>query len=149
MLLDSGFGHANGWDPTTSSWLNVRHGPGTTIDRFGGYLVRPDTAKEYVVISPTIVDAPSDGHSVPSAPAGPAKITNYKARFNVSADSFTRLSSDIALEVLPHLVSSPGANVQVVIEIIAEAPAGFTEKAVKTVAQNAAALKSDDSKFGS
>ncbi len=149
MLLDSGFGHANGWDPTTSSWLNVRHGPGTTIDRFGGYLVRPETAKEYIVISPTMIDSPSDGHSVPSVPAGPAKITNYKARFNVSADSFTRLSSDIALEVLPHLVSSPGANVQVVVEIVAEAPAGFSEKAMKTVAQNAATLKSDDSKFGS
>jgi hypothetical protein len=39
--------------------------------------------------------------------------------------------------------------VQIRIEITAVAAQGFPEKAVKTVAQNASALKADDSEFKS
>jgi hypothetical protein len=71
----------------------------------------------------------------------------YRASFNVSADSFSRLASDIGQELLPHLAGTAGASVQVTVEISVDSPNGFSEKVLKTVSQNAVELKADKSEF--
>jgi predicted AAA+ superfamily ATPase len=149
MLIDSGFGYSDGWDDTRHGWLNMQHGPAVTPNSHSGFIVKPEIAKPYLrsVEAGTPAVLPEDERS--NVSPQPAVLKSYRGQFNVSAESFSRMSSDIALEVLPHLVSAPGADVQIKIEITAVAAQGFPEKAVKTVAQNTSALKADDSEFKS
>ncbi len=149
MLLDSGFGYSAGWNEGKSVWLDVRHGPGTSVDLHGGYLIRPEVAKHLIQADATVPQqlAPIIPDQV--LPLGPASLTNFRARFKVPAEGFSRMASDIALEILPHLAGAPGADVLVTIELNVKAPLGFAEKIVKTVSQNATELKADEAEFGS
>jgi hypothetical protein len=74
-------------------------------------------------------------------------LRKYRAQFSTSADNFSRLASDIGQELLPHLAGTPGSCVNIVVEVSALSPQGFSEKVLKTVSQNATELKSDFSEF--
>ncbi|MFE1437161.1 hypothetical protein [Streptomyces sp. NPDC058739] len=53
----------------------------------------------------------------------------------------------IQQEVLAHLEDADGVPLEVRIEITASAPDGFTEQQVRTVRENAAQLKFEDTVF--
>jgi hypothetical protein len=146
LLLDSGFGYAEGWDTQKATWHGVRHGVGTIIDRHTGYLLQAEIAKELLPNTSAEADPPSSGVSTPIAIEGVA-LRRYRARFSTSADNFSRLASDIGQELLPHLAGTPGSSVDIVVEVSALSPQGFSEKVLKTVSQNATELKSDVSEF--
>ena len=146
LLLDSGFGYAEGWDTQKATWHGVRHGVGTIIDRHTGYLLQAEIAKELLPNTSAEANPPSAGASTQTANEGVA-LRRYRARFSTSADSFSRLASDIGQELLPHLVGTPGSSVDIVVEVSALSPQGFSEKVLKTVSQNATELKSDLSEF--
>jgi len=152
MLLDSGFGYSEGWDASGAKWLGVKHGPGTFPSRHGGYLLKPDLAKSLLMPmdnTASQVESAAEGSQAirPSSSEEKARFTSYRAKFATSAENFSRLGTDVGLEVLPHLVGTTGAEVQIRIEIIASTPNGFAEKTIKTVAQNATELKADESEF--
>ncbi len=146
LLLDSGFGYAEGWNTQKATWYGVRHGVGTIIDRHTGYLLQAEIAKELLPNTSAEADPPSSGVSTPIANEGIA-LRRYRARFSTSADNFSRLASDIGQELLPHLAGTPGSSVDIVVEVSALSPQGFSEKVLKTVSQNATELKSDVSEF--
>jgi hypothetical protein len=54
---------------------------------------------------------------------------------------------DIGQELLPHLAGTPGASVNIVVEVTSFSPQGFSEKVLKTVSQNATELKAELSEF--
>jgi hypothetical protein len=52
-----------------------------------------------------------------------------------------RDASDIANEIVQHLMKQPGARVEVTLEIHAEIPEGATDDTVRTVNENCRTLK--------
>ena len=50
---------------------------------------------------------------------------------------------DVSKEVLDHLASQVGAEVEVRVEIVARKPDGFPDHTVRTVTENARTLKFD------
>lgn len=147
LLLDSGLGYAAGWNEKTSQWHGVMHGAGTIVDRHTGFLLQPDIARELLQIPIPEKTEPTQAQDASDAKLAAPLNQAYRASFNVSADSFSRLASDIGQELLPHLAGTAGASVQVTVEINVDSPNGFSEKVLKTVSQNAVELKADKSEF--
>ena len=146
LLLDSGFGYAEGWDTQKAVWYGVRHGVGTTIDRHTGFLLRAEIAKQLIPIAVIEPGPDSNGVSKPIT-SEQVPLQKYRARFSVSGDDFSRLGLDIGQELLPHLAGTPGASVDIVVEVSSFSPQGFSEKVLKTVSQNATELKAELSEF--
>jgi hypothetical protein len=57
--------------------------------------------------------------------------------------------SDIQKEIIQHFVSKLGVEVEVSVEITAKYPSGFDQNIIRTVSENAAVLKLDESGFSS
>ena len=146
LLLDSGFGYAEGWDTQKAVWYGVRHGVGTTIDRHTGFLLRAEIAKQLIPIA-VIEPGPDSGGVSKPITNEQVPLQKYRARFSVSGDDFSRLGLDIGQELLPHLAGTPGASVNIVVEVTSFSPQGFSEKVLKTVSQNATELKAELSEF--
>lgn len=147
LLLDSGLGYAAGWNEKNSKWHGVMHGVGTIVDRHTGFLLKPDIARELLQVPPPEKTEPTQAQDTSVTKLTAPVNQVYSARFNVSADSFSRLALDIGQELLPHLAGTAGASVQVTVEISVDSPNGFSEKVLKTVSQNAVELKADKSEF--
>ena len=65
----------------------------------------------------------------------------------LSADRPAADFANIQEEVLAHLKTADGVQLEVRIDITATATDGFTEQQIRTVRENAAQLKFDDSGF--
>lgn len=70
--------------------------------------------------------------------------------FGVRALDPQRYAQDfakLAQEVVAHLAATPGVSLEVRVEISATAPDGFDENRVRTVSENAAVLKFEQTGF--
>lgn len=83
---------------------------------------------------------------VPEAPSAPAK-TRFFGSKQVDASKVGTEFRKLYDEVLGPLLSTPGASVSVTIEIDATAAEGFDEAKMRTVSENAATLKFEQSGF--
>ena len=88
---------------------------------------------------------PGPGPEPPPPPA-PGK-TRFFGSKRLQADRYATDFKKLADEVLGPLGATPGVTLQVTIEIEATAPDGFDDSKVRTVAENAATLKFEQSGF--
>lgn len=82
--------------------------------------------------------------------SGPLPRTVLRRYFGTRALTPDRYSADFATitqEVIQHLTAAHGVDLEVRIEITATAPSGFTEQTVRTVRENTAHLKFEQSQF--
>ena len=82
-------------------------------------------------------------------PAGPAMPTRYYGRVTVGADRWTRTAADIAEAMVNQLAQANDTKISVTIEVEATAGDGFNDDIQRTITENAATLKFNDSDFES
>jgi len=99
------------------------------------------------VAAPVGTGPRGDGDGVLSAPDGPAVPTRYYGRITVGADRWTRTAADVAEAVVSQLAQAEGAKITVTIEVEAASADGFADGVQRTITENAATLKFDDSGF--
>lgn len=151
------FAYADGWDEKkeryigirTAQWLNI------TLDQ-KGLVVKPEIAaaqiaadKEYKEPATGQTGAVSNGgKAAPFVTGGTAtgEVTRQlPVRFYGSVElDATRLGRDagkIAEEVVQHLSSLVGSNVELTLEIRADVPDGVPDNIVRTVTENCRTLK--------
>jgi predicted AAA+ superfamily ATPase len=160
-----GFALATGYDESTGRYEGLAI-PNT--DTFGlitndTLLVRPDLAVRQREAD--LSDHPSSGGEdtgqgqtiprgrdtttaggVPPGPPPPPAKSRFFGVFRVSPDRYGRDLSRIAQEILQHL-DQPAGELHVTVEIEASNPAGFPETTIRTVSENARAMKFEQADF--
>ncbi|MXZ46491.1 MAG: ATP-binding protein [Chloroflexi bacterium] len=154
------FAYAESFDAEAGRYLGLRAGQHVTLTPDDpGLIVTPDVAQRQMdadVPQPL----PDDGPGVPSTdgttetPHDPATVPDdpspdettlayrrYHGAVSVDPTRVGRAASQIAEEVVAHLVGSPGAEVAVTIEIEARLPDGASEQVVRTVTENGRELE--------
>ena len=87
------------------------------------------------------------GAPKPDAPQPPALPTAYFGSKRLDPARVGSAAGQIAEEVLQHLSTLPGAEVEVRIEIHVQVPKGIPDQAKRVVGENARSLKFDSSEF--
>jgi predicted AAA+ superfamily ATPase len=151
-----GFALADGYDDATGKYRGlVLPTDGTTVVPIDATLiVRPDRATaqratEGPAEPPATTDAAAPGPgavSQPPAPTTPAK-TRFFGSKRLQADRYASDFKKLADEVLGPLGATPGVTLNVTIEIEATTAEGFDDAKVRTVSENAATLKFEQSGF--
>ena len=100
------------------------------------------------VTAPVGPEAEGDVDAEQTEPAGPTMPTRYYGRVTVKADRWTRTAADIAEAIVNQLTQAEDAKVSVTIEVEATADDGFDD-VQRTITENAATLKFNDSDFES
>ena len=146
------FAYAESYDEVANRYRGLRAGQTVTITTDStGLLVKPEVARRQMEVElkrkppgpgPNSPE-PGDKDKRPGTPP-PGACTEGKAFHGTANLDPTRAGRDasrIADEVLAHLVSQPGAEVTVTIEIEASLPQGASDQLVRTVTENSRALK--------
>ena len=81
------------------------------------------------------------------APDPKLQKTRFFAATRIDAESAPAAVIQINNEILKHLIGDTGTHVRVRIEIEAERPAGFDDVSVRTLSENADALRFEDVSF--
>lgn len=151
------FAFAESYDGTARRYRGIRVGQIVTVDtESASLLVRPDIAAGQIeadihsvretdeggtssssLTEPTTRGQPADGSSRTSA----AKPKRYYGSVPLDSVRAGRDAARIAEEILSHLVSQPGAEITVTLEIEARLPSGANEQTVRTVTENSRSLK--------
>lgn len=158
-----GFAYADGWDDVAGRYRGLR--AGTTI------ALAPDAAG--LIVKPAVATAQLEAearaaserasHGVPATGGGeqlPTPTTTEAPAAKIAPKRFygralldpirTGLeASRIAEEVIAHLSAQPGGEVRITLEIEARVPQGAGEHLVRTVSENARALKFTNFEFES
>ena len=116
-------------------------------------IVRPERASaqraaELPVVSPeggSSGQRPGDEQEPPPDPA--QRKTRFFGSKRLQADRYATDFKKLADEVLGPLGATPDVTLNVTIEIEATAPIGFDDSKVRTVSENAATLKFEQSGF--
>lgn len=159
-----GFALADGHDEGTGCYASLRGGELITVTSDSRALVvKPEVARRQqeadaaaVTVrgpdtsngeggSPPVTnrDAPPDGTSTPDrSPVTTAKkATRYYGSVPLDPLRLSRDAGRIAEEIIAHLASQAGAEVQITLEIAARVPSGASEQVVRTVLENGKTLK--------
>ena len=160
-----GIAYAEGHDG--ERFVGLRAGEMLAAIAPSGLVVHPDTANSQTeaekaararaledeaggtVTAPVGTESEQDGDGEPSAPAGPGLPTRYYGRVTVGSDRWTRTAADIAEAIVNQLAQAEDAKVSVTIEVEATAEEGFDDDVQRTITENAATLKFNDSDFES
>ncbi|HRY49076.1 MAG TPA: Swt1 family HEPN domain-containing protein [Candidatus Paceibacterota bacterium] len=154
------FAFAESWDEAKKRYVGLQAGRLITVETgSNGLLVRPEVAEAQIKAeTPTIhpLPLPPDGIGKPSPqpwsqPGGqtivPPKPTpeQLPTRFygSVTIDAM-RMGRDIATiskEVVEHLTSQLGSEVEITLDIHAKIPGGVPDKTVRDVSENCRTLK--------
>lgn len=89
----------------------------------------------------------SDATAAPTQQAGPQRPTAFVGSVKLNGARVGRDAGRIADEVLAHLAGLPGADVSVTLEINVRVPEGVKDDVVRTVSENATALKFTHASF--
>ena len=73
--------------------------------------------------------------------------TRYYGRVTVGADRWTRTAADIAEAIVSQLSQAEDARISVTIEVETTATDGFDDDVQRTITENAATMKFNDSDF--
>lgn len=95
----------------------------------------------------SVAGAPGAAGAPAAPPKAPALPTSYFGSKKLDAARIGSAAGQIAEEVLQHLSTLPGAQVEVRIEIQVRVPKGIPEQARRVVGENARSLKFDSSEF--
>ncbi len=147
------FAYAESFDEGSGRYPGLRSG--RLVD-FGadnpGLIVKPDVAQRQLEAEappPKPVVGPDDppdpgpgpGPDPPPQPREPAPHRRYHGTVRLDPTRVGRDASQIAEEVLAHLVGLAGAEVTVTIDIDANLPDGASEQVVRIVTENGRTLK--------
>ena len=110
----------------------------------------PAVAEDQTPFAPEPVLVPTSGSDTTPAPydrpVEEALLTRFFGQVHLNPKRYGSSFSTVSKEVLERLDGS-GADLEIVIDIQATKPAGFTEVEVRTIGENARTLKFDDSGF--
>ncbi len=118
-------------------------------------VVRPDVAEAQLrgrtvvagddeVVHGSGEDGPGGDGRHAGGPGGPSRaseFTSFRAVAVVDGGRLGRDAARIAEEIVAHLAGRTGTDVEVTIEISATDPGGFPPELIRTVSENAAALR--------
>lgn len=146
------FAYAESYDEAAKRYRGLRAGVTVTITTDStGLLVKPDVARRQMEAElkpeppPPGTDTPpaKPGDKTPGTPppAPAVKLKRFHGTAKLDATRAGRDASRIADEVLAHLVSQPGSETTVTIEIEAKLPQGAPDQLVRTVTENSRTLK--------
>jgi len=164
LWQQDGFALADGYDPETKRYRGLINPAEESIHVTDETLiVRPELAIAQIAAeTPEAVttDEGGDGGTSSSGESGmpePAegdpqpqpqsKVTRFFGSKRLSGERYGMDFKNVADEVLAHLASVPGAQVNITLEIEATAPDGFDESHVRVVSENATTLKFEQSGF--
>ena len=144
------FAYAESYDERAGRYPGLRGGQVVSVAAEGaGLLVKPDPARRQID-----AEAP-DPHKAPAAedgdppepdtdkapPPEERKLRRFHGTVNLDPARVGRDASNIASEVIAHLVGQVGAEVVVTIEIAATLPDGASDQIVRIVTENSRTLK--------
>ncbi len=127
-----------------------------------GLLVKPDVAQAQMnaeVPPPVQAPAPAGGQAPPAipvgktagfpspAPAAPKPPTRFYGSVKLDALRMVRDAGTLSKEVVEHLTSQLGAEVEITLEIQAQVASGIPEKTVRDVSENCRTLKFKTAEF--
>ncbi len=121
-------------------------------------IVRPEIAQEWINrIDPPIIDGGTDGDDDSTGDDGsddgddrvtpPPKVGRYYGAVYLDAQRLNREIGQIVDEVVQHLTSLAGCEVEVRLEITARKRDGFDETTLRTLSENSRTLKFNDFGF--
>jgi hypothetical protein len=112
-------------------------------------LVHPEIAKEQMrkqgqqPVQPPPM--PASEHfgapALPSAPPRPKLITRYHGTVSLDPQRVNKEMLLIVEEIIQHLTGLPSTDVEIILEISAQRPAGFDDAMVRTISENSRTLK--------
>ena len=150
------FAYAESFDNGTGRYLGLRGGEQVGIAPDDpGLIVKPELAgRQIAAEAPTShptggVDAPGEPGALATADDGattideppPVQNRRYHASVRLDPARVGRDASQIAEEVIAHLVGLAGADLTVTIDIDAQLPNGAPDQVVRTVTENGRTLK--------
>ena len=142
------FGYAEAFDEQSGRYLGLRAGelvelssddPGLIVQPEVAYTQMEADAETVGPVTPP-VDPPGPGPDPPPPPSRPPVHRRYHGTVRLDPTRVGRDASQIAEEVVSHLVGLTGAEVTVTIDIEAVLPDGATDAVVRTVTENSATL---------
>jgi hypothetical protein len=165
-LLCEFFAYASGYDDASKRYSGLQTTRLNTSIQIDGssLLVKPEPAMAQVEADkpkPTepaettqggILNdgpTPAGGGVPPPVVQAPAPKTIYYGSKSLTPTRASLDFSDIQKEIIQHFVSKLGVEVEVSVEITAKYPSGFDQNIIRTVSENAAVLKLDESGFSS
>lgn len=168
---ESGFAYADGYDQDTNTYERLRFGALAEGNRrLAGWLVKPTLANA-LIDAELARSAPADsastatatGSSTPGASdqfwgtgkpteSGISKpIKGSKRRFHgtitLRHDVFRETAGEVSREVAAQLAKVVGSKVKIIVEVVADAEAGFSDDVLRTVSENCRTLKFDTFEF--
>ena len=150
------FGYAESFDEDAGRYLGLRGGEQVPVAPDGtGLIVKPNVAGQQTEAEaleaesppPSDDSAPSDsqpstasGEQPPLIPGETVGPRRYHGTVQLDPARVGRDASQIAEEVIAHLIGLAGAEVTVTMEIDAQLPGGASEQVVRTVTENGRTL---------
>ncbi len=161
------FAYADGYDESAGRYRGLQAGPrGPLVDNDPGLVVHPNVARRQMdsetapPASPTeggettYVQEPSGHGEVQETPATDSptptpqpSARRYHGSVKLDPTRVGRDASQVADEVIAHLVGLLGADVRLTLEIEANMPDGTPEQVVRIVIENSRTLNFEDSGF--
>jgi len=146
------FAYAENYDDAANRYRGLRGGQATAIGADDpGLIVKPDIARDQLEAekasgaSSAQPGVPADGngqtHSKITQPPSSPQPRRFHGTITLDPARVGRDASRVAEEVISHLAGQPGATVSVTLEIDVRLPNGVSDQALRTVAENARALK--------
>jgi len=156
------FAIADSWDEKRQRYVGLRGNCHVTLDVDSpALLVKPEIAlkqmeadkptasatSEPITPSVTAGQAGSSGDAAASKPTPPAKPTRFFGSVKLDPARLNRDAAQVSAEVLQHLTSLIGADVEVTMEVQARVADGIPENVVRTVSENCKTLKFQNQGF--
>jgi predicted AAA+ superfamily ATPase len=77
-------------------------------------------------------------------PVPPQKTTSFRGTVSLDPNRSARAFGQVSEEVLTHLISQVGVDVEITVTIVAKKDEGFSPKTIRDVTENSQTLKFDD-----
>jgi hypothetical protein len=154
------FGYADSYDEATGRYRGLKVGQHVSIsdEDSPALLVKPEVAarqqaqetpaSSYPAGAAAAAQANGAGASVtPATPPAPRLLTRFHGSVHLDASRLGRDAGRIAEEIVQHLATLVGSDVEVTLEIHAAVPNGTPDQVVRTVTENCRTLKFKDFGF--
>jgi predicted AAA+ superfamily ATPase len=157
------FAYADSYDETAARYRGLRAGQRVPIydSDQAGLLVRPEAAARQLdaeaaaagisttTYSPgaTAPSAQANGQVDASARPEPSRLIRFHGSVQLDPLRLGRDAGRIAEEIVQHLTTLPGAEVEVTLEVQASVPGGAPDHTVRTVSENSRTLRFRDFGF--
>jgi hypothetical protein len=159
QLTDDTFAYAEGWDEKTKRYVGLKAGVAARVILDArSVVVKPEVAKRQsdedakkttttTTTTTTGGKEHEDEKEDKKQPPAAVKPKRFHATVKLDPTRMARDAGQIAQEVVQHLTTLEGAEVEVNLEIQAKLPDGVPDKTVRDVTENCRTLKLDTFEF--